>query len=96
MANRESAIFAVKRRSSGLERVISVVLPKLVQRLPDYVHFLRNALDSLPRKVADDCLVELRRLYDRRNAEETRRDLALGCCVRPRHAVCRAGSPHTK
>jgi putative transposase len=40
------------------------------------VHFLRNALDYLPRKVADDCLVELRWLYDRRNAEEARRDLA--------------------
>ena len=34
-----------------------------------YVHFLRNALDHLPRKIADDCLVELRWLYDRRNAE---------------------------
>ena len=41
-----------------------------------YVHFLRNALDYLPRKVADDCLIELRWLYDRRNAEEARRDLA--------------------
>jgi putative transposase len=63
MANRESAIFAVKRRSSGLKRVISVVLQKVVRRLPDYVHFLRNALDYLPRKVADDCSVEPRRLY---------------------------------
>jgi len=25
-----------------------------------YVHFLRNALDYLPRKVADDSLIELR------------------------------------
>ena len=41
-----------------------------------YVQFLRNALDYLPRKVADDCLIELRWLYDRRNAEEARRDLA--------------------
>ena len=41
-----------------------------------YVHFLRNALDYLPRKVADDCFIELRWLYDRRNAEEARRDLA--------------------
>jgi len=41
-----------------------------------YVHFLRNAFDYLPRKVADDCLIELRWLYDRRNAEEARRDLA--------------------
>ena len=41
-----------------------------------YVHFLRNALDHLPRKIADDRLVELRWLYDRRDAEEARRDLA--------------------
>jgi transposase-like protein len=33
------------------------------------------ALDYLPRKVADDCLIELRWLYDWRNAEEARRDL---------------------
>jgi putative transposase len=38
------------------------------------VHFLRNALDYLPRKGGDDCLVELRWLYDRRDAEEARRD----------------------
>jgi transposase-like protein len=25
-----------------------------------YAHFLRNALAYLPRKVADDCLIELR------------------------------------
>ena len=40
-----------------------------------YVHFLRNALDYLPRKVNDDCLTELRWFYDRRNVEEARRDL---------------------
>src|SRR3954469_18627543 len=39
------------------------------------VHFLRNALDYLPRKADDDCLQELRWLYDRRNIEEARRDL---------------------
>jgi len=41
------------------------------------VHFLRNALDYLPRKGDDDCLTELRWLYDRRDLEEARRDLAL-------------------
>ena len=35
-----------------------------------YVHFLRNALDHLPRKANDDCLTELRWLYDRRDASE--------------------------
>jgi putative transposase len=39
-------------------------------------HFLRNALDHLPRKADDDCLQELRWLYDRRSVEEARRDLA--------------------
>jgi putative transposase len=41
-----------------------------------YVHFLRNALDYVPRRVDDDCLQELRWLYDRRNLAEARRDLA--------------------
>ena len=50
-------------------------------RQRSYVHFLRDGLDYLARKVADDCLIELRRLYDRRNAEEARRDLPLGYCV---------------
>jgi putative transposase len=59
----------------GLKRAIREVLPESVwQRC--YVHFLRNALDYLPRKANDDCLMELRWLYDRRNVEEARRDLA--------------------
>ena len=41
-----------------------------------YVHFLRNALDYMPRKADDDCLQELRWLYDRRDLSEARRDLA--------------------
>jgi len=41
-----------------------------------YVHFLRNALDYVPRKVDDDCLLELRWMYDRRDLSEVRRDLA--------------------
>jgi len=41
-----------------------------------YVHFLRNALDYIPRKADDDCLQELRWLYDRRDITEARRDLA--------------------
>ena len=42
-----------------------------------YVHFLRNALDYLPRKANDDCLVELRWLYDRHDLEQARQDLAV-------------------
>jgi putative transposase len=60
---------------AGLKRAIRQVQPEAFwQRC--YVHFLRNALDHLPRKASDDCLLELRWLYDRRSAEEARRDLA--------------------
>jgi putative transposase len=68
-------LFAVSDDHPGLKRAITEVLSEAYwQRC--YVHFLRNALDYLPRKVSDDCLIELRWLYDRRNAEEARRDLA--------------------
>ena len=40
------------------------------------MHFLRNALDHLPRRAGDDCLQELRWLYDRRDLAEARQDLA--------------------
>jgi putative transposase len=40
------------------------------------VHFLRNALDDLPRKTGDDCLKELRWLYDPRDLNEAQRDLS--------------------
>ena len=59
---------------AGLRRAIPEALPDASwQRC--YVHFLRNALDYLPRKKDDDCLTELRWIYGRRNAEEARRDL---------------------
>lgn len=59
----------------GLRKSIPEVLPESSwQRC--YVHFLRNALDHLPRKKDDDCLTELRWIYERRNVEEARRDLA--------------------
>lgn len=60
----------------GLRKAIREALPQAVwQRC--YVHFLRNALDYVPRKVDDDCLMELRWFYDRRDVSEVRRDLAL-------------------
>lgn len=66
---------AISDDHPGLKRAIREVLPEAVwQRC--YVQFLRNALDYLPRKANDDCLMELRWLYDRRNVEEARRDLA--------------------
>lgn len=59
----------------GLKKAIAEVVPEAAwQRC--YVHFLRNALDYLSRKANDDCLLELRWLYDRRDLEEARRDLA--------------------
>ena len=67
--------FVVSDDHPGLRASIAEILPEAVwQRC--YVHFLRNALDHLPRKADDDCLMELRWMYDRRNIEEARRDLA--------------------
>jgi putative transposase len=59
----------------GLKKAIAEVLPEAAWQR-GYVHFLRNALDYLSRKANDDCLLELRWLYDRRDLEEARRDLA--------------------
>jgi putative transposase len=60
---------------AGLKQAVIEVLPEAAwQRC--YVHFLRNALDYLPRKANDDCLVELRWLYDRHDLEQARQDLA--------------------
>jgi transposase-like protein len=60
---------------AGLRAAIRETLPEAAyQRC--YVHFLRNALDHLPRKADDDCLQELRWLYDRRDLAEARADLA--------------------
>lgn len=75
-----------ERGLSGVELVISDDHAGLKQAIREeltdavwqrcYVHFLRNALDYLPRKADDDCLQELRWLYDRRDLGEARRDLA--------------------
>lgn len=67
--------FVVSDDHPGLTAAIREVLPQaLWQRC--YVHFLRNALDHLPRKHLDDCLQELRWIYDRRDLSEVRRDIA--------------------
>jgi len=66
--------FVVSDDHPGLKAAVREVLPGVWwQRC--YVHFLRNALDYLPRKADDDCLQELRWMYERRNVEEARRDL---------------------
>jgi putative transposase len=67
--------FVVSDDHPGLTKAIGEVLPEAAwQRC--YVHFLRNALDHLPRKAGDDCLQELRWIYDRRDLGEARVDLA--------------------
>ncbi len=67
--------FVVSDDHAGLRKALSEILPQAAQQRC-YVHFLRNALDHMPRKRDDDCLQELRWLYDRRNLEEARSDLA--------------------
>ena len=67
--------FVVADDHAGLRSAVREILAEAAfQRC--YVHFLRNALDHLPRKADDDCLQELRWLYDRRSIEEARQDLA--------------------
>src|SRR5262252_8543269 len=67
--------FVVADDHAGLRAALRETLAEAAyQRC--YVHFLRNALDYVPRRVGDDCLQELRWLYDRRDLPEARRDLA--------------------
>ena len=66
---------AVSDHHEGLRQAIRQVLPEaLWQRC--YVHFLRNAIDHLSRKTDHECLTELRWLYERKDVDEARRDLA--------------------
>jgi transposase-like protein len=67
--------FVVSDDHQGLKKAIAEVIPGAAWQRCD-VHFLRNALDYVPRKVDDDCLLELRWMYDRRDLSEVRRDLA--------------------
>jgi len=61
---------------AGLRKAIAEVFTEAAwQRC--YVHFLRNALDYVPRKADNDCLTELRWIYDRRSLEEARQDLGV-------------------
>jgi len=67
--------FVVSDHHEGLKAAIAQMLTGAVwQRC--YVHFLRNALDHLPRKADDDCLTEIRWMYERRTLEEAKADLA--------------------
>ena len=63
-----------RRRHAGLRAALREVVGRRLSTV--LWHFLRNALDYVPRRVDDDCLQELRWLYDRRDLTEARRDLA--------------------
>lgn len=67
--------YVVSDDHAGLRAGIGVLLPQAAwQRC--YVHFLRNAKDHLSTKADPDCMQELRWLYDRRELDEVRKDLA--------------------
>lgn len=67
--------FVVSDDHDGLKKAVAELLTDAAwQRC--YVHFLRNALDHLPRKADDDCLQELRWIYDRRDLKEAQADLS--------------------
>ena len=71
--------FVVSDDHLGLRKSLMEILPEAAwQRC--YVHFLRNALDHMPRKASDDCLQELRWLYDRRDLAEAQKDLSAWIC----------------
>lgn len=69
----ETGRIDVKALLEGEEDYLSAMVAAIVEVLSQaawqrcYVHFLRNALDHLPRRVGDDCLHEPRWFYDRRD-----------------------------
>ena len=67
--------FVVSDDHCGIRNAVSSVLTEAVwQRC--YVHFLRNALDHMPKKHIDPaCMMELRWIYDRRTIDEAMSDL---------------------
>ena len=70
---------------AGLRAAIREVLPEAAwQRC--YVHFLRNALDHLPRKADDECMTELRWIYDHGDFQHVRTH--TDGRRRPRDSVC--------
>ena len=66
--------YVVSDDHPGLKAAIGKLVPEASHQRC-YVHFLRNALDHLPRKATDDVLTELKWLYDRRDLAEAHRDL---------------------
>jgi Transposase and inactivated derivatives len=71
---------AISDDHDGLKKAVMEVLTEAAwQRC--YVQFLRNALDYLSRRADDDCLRELRWLYDRHGlhgaAQRTQKEQTL-------------------
>jgi putative transposase len=67
--------FVVSDQHAGLKAAVREAMTQATwQRC--YVHFLRNARDHVARRGADDCLTELRWIYDRRDLQEARTDLS--------------------
>jgi putative transposase len=67
--------YIVSDDHAGLKKAIREVFTHAAwQRC--YVHFLRNALDYLPKTADPDCLQELRWLFGRRDLKEALSDLA--------------------
>ena len=67
--------YVVSDHHEGLKQAIAELLPSaLWQRC--YVHYLRNALDHLPKKAEDSCLKELREPYDRHTLPEAQEGLS--------------------
>jgi len=88
-----SVEFVVSDDHAGLKKSIAEIVPEAAwQRC--YVHLLRNALDYLPRKADDDCMQELRWLYDRRNLAEAQRDLAAWIARRARDSEIQNKAAH--
>jgi putative transposase len=84
--------FVVSDDHEGLKQAIREILPGAYWQRR-YVHFLRNALDYLSRKLADDCLQELRWIYDRRELAEAIVTSPLGSPNgRPNTPGCAIGS----
>ena len=67
--------FMVSDDHEGLKQAaIQTFVGALWQRC--YVHFLRNALDHLPRRKDNDCIIELRWIYERRTVAEAQADIS--------------------
>ena len=82
--------FVVSDDHCGIRTAVSTILTEAVwQRC--YVHFLRNALDHMPKKHIDPaCMMELRWIYDRRTIDEAMSDLKawLGKWAEKYPALC--------